>query len=348
MNNKYLLIANGILILMFLVAFGIIVKMGCSLSDKQDQLESSVVEMKQLADNIVRSQSEYVSQEDFKTRLDGLDLDVDAIKDDVKKLGARIDGISTFLAVSHGYKETDKPSDHTWPKPINGTGGSDSGDPVIPVDCSSTDCDPFGYLNNAQVKDLFEKFPDINIPFGMVTFKAWSSTPWDTEVYERKYKVTTVLAEDREGKRYVYNKFSIGVGEKDYEVPIQSAEYVQEMPEAQFEWWNPRIAIGFSAGLGGRTSQPEEDDSWVFASLAPMLYFSPFSYGSSRLKPDFLALQVGAGYDLVAGTGRFSISPIMWNLGSVSTVINNTYIGPNVGIDTDANVSVGGNVAVSF
>jgi hypothetical protein len=342
---KYILIGMGVLLAIGFFVF--IVKLQYDAKARQEALEKSVVEMKQMTDGIARSQSKYVTKEDLEDFAG--DMDLDAIEDDLEDLEAEVRGISKILASSSGWGGNNLPSSGTWPRPVD---PNDPSGPIQPNVCSGPLLSwcihehSSKYLTNAQKLALREKFANGEIPVGDVTFKAWQENPWDVNVLPRDYKVTSVLGEDREGRHYLYHRFTIEADGEEYTVQIDDADFRETYPEAQFEWWNPRVGIGITSGISFPLENFTTDG--INAAITPGLYFSPFSYGTSRVKPDWLFAQVAAGYNTVNRTLQFSLSPAMYNLGGNSTLINNTYVGPSVGIDIKKNLSVGGTLSVTF
>lgn len=340
-RGKYIVI--GMFALLAIVAVAIIIKLQYDANARQDAMNKSLVEMKQLTDGIVRSQSKYVDKEDLEAF--GKDINLDAIRDDLEELDAKIVGISIFLAQSTGYHGTNLPSSNQDPK-------DDPDDPTQPTpeniceDPMSSWClmpHSVTYMENAQIQELKEPFANGEVPIGDVTFKAWKKNPWDVNIHPRNYKVSSVLGQDRDGRHYLHHKFEIESQGETHEVQINDAEFVEQYPESQWEWWNPKVAIGVAAGVAIPT-----DGSHVTGSVTPGLYFSPFSYGKTKIKPDWIFAQIGVGYDVINETAQFSLSPAMYNLGAESTIIHNTFVGPTISVDTDENVTLGGTVAVTF
>src|SRR5690242_8223510 len=97
---KVSIIVGSVLLLIFLL---LIVKMQRDIINKQSQLETSLVEMKQLGDGIVRSQASYVSRRDLEEFAKNSNVNLEPIEEDLKKLGAEVKGISSILVASPGY-----------------------------------------------------------------------------------------------------------------------------------------------------------------------------------------------------------------------------------------------------
>jgi len=309
-------------------------------------INNKVVEMKQLQDGIVRSQSKYASKKDIEDLSKKVDINLDVVRKDLDKFDAEIKGISTILVKSLAQNRTDVPSTHTYPRPNNPNGSN----PVNPYTCpDNKPCkDPYGYLTNAQVLSVSELFSDkTKVPIGNVTFESWKEKPWTILQYSRLYHMTTILGQDEYGKHYTYHKFQIEVNGKKHTVPIASSKLLEKQPEPKFHIWNPRVGVGLYGGVGFNTA-PLPDESIVTGVVAPNISFSPFSYGAMKVKPDWVFGRIGVGYDFAQRSANFSLSPVMWNIGSKVDFIQNTYIGPIVGVDTDGNVSIGAGISTDF
>lgn len=332
------------------VAVGIVLLLLLFLNVKQyfdskselDAMHQELIEMKQLTDGIARSQSKYVSKEDLDKLAKDIDLNLDEIKRDLDQFDAEVKGISRILVSSRGRNQTNVPSSGTTP------GGK--GPPKVPCPGGSeVECpDPYGYLSNAQRLGLEEDFTNgPRVPIGSVEFKAWKEKPWTVDVLPRNYHITTVLGQDEDGRHYNYHKFDVEVSGEKHTVPVTSAEFVEELPEPSFHWWNPRVGIGVYGGVSFNTS-PLPDENVVSGTVAPNISFSPFSYGKTKTKPEWVFARVGVGYDAARESLNLSVAPAMWNVGSKVEFIQNTYIGPVVGADIDGNVSVGVGFTTDF
>lgn len=333
---KILLGFGGAVVLSLLL---VVAKLEWDARQQRASLEKSMVEMKELADGIVRNQSKFVSNDDLNKFAKDLGLNLDAVRDDLKTLGAQVQGISSVMAASRGYHGGNLPSDHTTP------GGPGSGPPTCP---DNTVCpDPYGYLSHSQTKNLSEPFDNnVEVPIGYTTFEAWKEHPWTVDVLPRTYHVTSVLGQDEDGRHYSYSKIDIEAGGKKYPIKINKAEFQEEMPSNKFSWWNPKVGLGINGGLSvATTALPEKRFTGL---VAPGIYFSPFSYGKTKTKPTVIFPLVGVGYDAINNTAAFTISPIAWNIGSVVSFINNTFLAPALGVDHTGRVSVSGGLIVTF
>jgi hypothetical protein len=249
----------------------------------------------------------------------------------VDSLNATISGMNVVVANSSGENQSNLPSSGTTPNP-NPTPG-----PTVNCNGQQIPCpnaDPYGYQKNEQNLQLNEQFAQVQVPLGTASFSAWQQNPWSLDLYPRTYDITNVLATDQNGKQYVYNQFSISSNGKSYTVPISSAKFVQQYPAPTFSWWNPRIYLGADAGVNV-THAP------VNGEFTPNVSFGFMSYGKSKITPDWSFGQVGLGYGVVSQTPQVQISPAQYNVGEHIPFMQNTFVGPVLGVGFKGDISVG-------
>lgn len=321
---------NKILIALLAIAvisiIGLVAYQSHQLSVMQDQMNKSVVAMQQLQDNIVRSSSQYVSKADLDNFAKQNSIDIKTINDNLSSLNASLTGINKVVIVSSGQTQKNVPSTTTTPNP----------DPTTP-----NTPDPFGYLANQQSLALNEQFGDTKVPIGEVGFSAWQQNPWNINVFPRSYNVVNVLGTDENGRHTVYNKMTINSNGKDYPVKIQEAQFVEQYPENHWSFWNPHVYLGVSGGIG--VSQLP-----VKGEATPNLKLGVITYGKTKASPDIGIMQVGVGYELNSQKPEVSISPIQFNLAPIVPLLKNTYVGPEVGINTGGNITVGIGIAAGL
>ncbi len=163
-----------------------------------------------------------------------------------------------------------------------------------------------------------ESFKDKFVPFGTVSFTAANQNPWGIEIPGREYKLSTVSTFDENQRMVNYNKFTITVNGKDYDLPIASAETIQVYPEPKFRWFSPRLFLGADVGVNLSTLDPY---------LGPSINLGIMNYGKFDKAPDFSILQVGAGVDAVSKSFSLQLTPVSYNIGKHLPLIENTYLG---------------------
>jgi hypothetical protein len=292
---------------------------------RQNAIEKEIVAQRDLANDIQRSMSEYSTKNDLKVFIADSGLNLKSVEQDLSKLSADVLAANKVVVISNGQNKTDVPSTSSTP---------DASPTVV-----ANGTDPNKYYENTQSLKLNENFADVAVPVGQVSFDASKQKPWTIEIPQRDYQLTTVLGEDADQRIYAYNQFSIMVDGKKYDVKINDSKIVQQYPDAKFSWWNPRVSFGMSGGL--TLNGPAAD-------AAVGLTFSPFSYGRYKKSPDWLFLNVGPDYSLTTKKVGVEITPASYNLHQVLPILNNTYVGPSLSVDTSQNMSILGTLSVSF
>jgi len=327
-----------------IVAIGAIVTFGAlafiiynqvQIKNQQTAIQSQIVQQQQLVDGIVRSQSQYATAADLAKFASDNDINLKAIKANLDGLNSQLAAINVITANSNAQNHTNLPSTNTGPSNPN---------PPGPVACVNGTCpnqDPFGYQQKQQNLVLNEDFGTLKVPFGTVGFSAWQQNPWDIAIQPREYNVDTVVGVDENQRQTFYNKFTVKVGDKNYDVPIKTATTKQQVPTASWSWWNPRLLMGLDGGVNITNVKGE---------FTPHIGVGIMSYGQYKTTPDFSILEVGVGYGTINKTGEVVITPVAYNIGKnlFSPLMNNTYIGPSLSIGTDGSIGAGAGLRVGF
>jgi len=329
--NKILIYVGGIAVLL---AFGFVIFKQNQITQQQQQISASIIEQKTLLDNIVRGKGSYATSEEVEKFLKSHGFNTQYIKDDLKKLDAKVNSGSVVVVNSGtgNVPKTDIPSSSQGPEENKPTQDQ--------LKCPM--CDPFGYLARQQNLDLVEKFDNTNVPFGQIGFSSWKEKPWSLNVFQRQYKVLTVVGVDENERSYYYNKFSLTVDGKEYDLKIATSENKQVSPSASMHWFNPHLFIGAGAGYNFSNTSANANAS---------LSLGISSYGRFKTTPDLSLFQLGIGYDAATKRPQVSIAPINVNIGNLigTRLISNTYIGPafNVNIP-NGNMSATMQLSIGF
>jgi hypothetical protein len=323
------------------IAIGVILWQQHQVTVQQEAIQTQMVGMQQLQDNIVRSSSQWATKDDLAAFAKQNSLDLSTIQSDMEKLGAQLTAINEATVNSTGQIATNVPSSSSTPAPPN------SQPPPQTVTCNGQQLpcpDPFGFLHNTQTLQLNEQFSDgTTIPFGSVGFSAWQEKPWQYTIQPREYDVTTTVGVDDQERETIYNKFSIKVANKSYDVKITNSKTLQQYPQASFSFWNPRLFMTAGGGLGV-SSLPLTGSFNAGGTLGIM------SYGQSKPNPSWSFLQLGASYQTDTHNVSLIVNPANYNIGALlpKGLVNNTYVGPSVQIDPSGNVMLGANISVGF
>lgn len=316
-----------------LIAFGIILTFGAlgfivykekQNSDQQTAIQKQVVSQQELANQIIRSQSQYTTKDDLNTFIKNSGLDLKTIQDDLNKLSANITSANQVIIKSNGST-----ADH-----VVSSSTTDNPNPILPTCKDGSICpnaDPYGYLSKQQNLQLIEPFGQTQVPIGEVGFSAWQNAPWNMKLSPRQYQLTTVVGLDENQRQYFYNKFIITVDGKQYTVNIDSSQTEQQYPTAKFSFWNPRLYIGIDGGLNLSAMKGE---------FGPSINLQLMSYGIFKSQPDWSILQLGVGYGTVAKQAEFILTPFTYNIGKNLPLMNNLYLGPALMINSKGDISV--------
>lgn len=328
-----------------LIAVGVIVTLGAlafiiysqqQIKTQQLAIQTQMVQQQQLVDGIVRSQSQWASKEDLTKFAADNNINLKAIQDNLNQLDAKVSSINVITVSSGGQVASNLPSTST---------GANNPNPPTPSTCKDgSTCpnqDPYNYQQKQQNLALNENFGQVQVPIGSVGFSAWQQNPWSVNVRPRDYNVDTVVGTDENQRQYFYNKFSVNVDGKSYDVPIKTANTKQQYPTATWSWWNPRLLMGLDGGININHVQGE---------FVPHVGVGIMSYGQYKTTPDFSILEVGLGYGAVNKTGELVITPVAYNVGKnwFSPLMNNTYIGASFMVATDGSMGAGIGVRVGF
>jgi hypothetical protein len=321
-------IIGGVVILVLSILV-VIIKVQYDMIARLRVIEKSVVESKDLGDNLVRSQASYITKKDLETIIKQNGLDLKKIKDDMAILGADVKALNVVTAYTPGFNGTGIASTNQGPRPVVNNGssgvGANNGGTVKPptfVNIPCGDCQvPQDYLANIQYLRLDEPMSDKTaVPFGEVGFDVKAEKPWTLQILPRSYQSVTVLGQDEEGRHFAYSKFNIKVGDKTYSVPIQ-AQLKEEYPDSAFRF-DPRLYLSTDVGLVA--------NKWT-AELMPGLGISLLSYGKTKANPTFSFLTVGLGYATQTKEGTVFLSPVNYNLHDANIpLIQNLQVGPSV------------------
>lgn len=334
-----------------LIFLGMIIALGClgfviynqiNIAKQQTAIQAQILEQKALVDGLVQSANQYVSKSDLNAFIQQNSGDLKAIQDNLSSLGAQITAANVVTANSQGQTGNNLPS--------SGTGSANPKPPTaVVVNCpngGSVSCpntDPYGYQTKQQDFALNEEFSTLKVPFGTVSFSAWQQNPWSQNILPRTYNVTSVIGTDENQRVYVDNKMTVTSGGKEYTIPITTAKTEQVYPSATFSFWNPHL---FMTGGGGVNFAQLP----IQGSANAGIVLGIMSYGKYKTNPDVSVLQLGAGYQTGTGRATVILNPVAFNIGHLvgTSLINNTYIGPSLQLDTKANFLGGLNLTIGF
>lgn len=279
-------------------------------------IETSIIEQKQLSDNIVRSLSKYSTRDDLENIIKENKIDLSAIEKDLKKLNGEVKSLSTITVVSNGYTGNNIPSTTIEPRK------EDKQETKVDVN------------NNSYYFNLKERF-NKDVPFGNVGFHGWKKDPWEINVYKREYKISTVLATTEDDRQLAYNKFTIKVNDKDYEIGIDKAEVLQVYPEYKVRF-SPNLYGSFNTGISF--------DREFYNSASVMVGL--FNYGRTKNMTDIVLGQIGIGYD--GNSVILAITPVSYRISKHIPMTSNLFVAPSYSINTSGTSAIGLSFQLKF
>lgn len=334
--TRKLLIVSGSLVAVGAIAF--IIYKQIEISERQLAIESQVVKQLQLVDGIVRSQNQYATRADVEKFIKDNGLNLNAIQKDLDKLHADVSAVNTVTSHSTGYVGSNLPSTSTGP-----TNPNLNNVPTVNCNGKEIQCpnfDKYQYYTKQQNMTLNEPFANgVKVPIGSVGFSAWQEKPWSVEIKPREYHVTSVVGTDENQRTYFYNKFTVKVDNKEYEMNIDRAETKQIYPESKFHFWNPRLYLGLAGGVTVNSPVAEANAN---------LQIHIMSNGKYKRQPDFTFIGLGAAYQFYNRKPAAVFTPFTYNIGNQLPLIDNTYLGPSLTVDVDGNFSVMAGISVGL
>jgi hypothetical protein len=320
---------------------------------QQQAIQTQLVATQQLADNINRAMSSFATTQQLRAFAQQNDVDLQVIQNNLKTLNASLTAISVATANSSGQTATSVPSSGSTPV--------STGEPTSTATCNGqtvvcTNPDKYGYLSKEEQLDLNENFPApatppgspasptaTIVPIGQVGFTASQAQPWSVNVAPRAYNLTTTLGtkNDDNGQQVAYNQLIITENGKNYNVPISSNQFVQQVPTPKFNFWNPRLSLGVEGGINVDAVKGE---------VVPNIGVSLMSYGVPSSNPDWAILGVGVGYGTASKDVQISVAPFSYNLGTaLKPLVRDLYIGPTMDIDPlNGNLTFGAGIRVGL
>lgn len=166
---------------------------------------------------------------------------------------------------------------------------------------------------------------------------------WKYGIYSLDYYSQIVQTEQQDGQYNTYTKVWFENNErkisKGYEVPVDivSSEFKQtrKTVEEMF-WWAPHISLGLDGMFSSR----------LRASAGASINVSTSGYGRTKNDLTWKFFEFGLGMNEDTFYGKFS--PFSYNVGRHLPLVENTFVGPFVGIDDESDYVVGLGITIPF
>lgn len=296
-----------------------------SISDKNEQLRSEIIQFKQLTETLVRSSNNWTTKDDLRKSLANLltPEDLRALERDIKAQGARLSAVGRTIGVISGRIAKLEESDSVGEE-----------NPNVEKCADGRLIDTHKYTQRPQNKRLKDS-NDASV--ADVSFDASKKTPWNYEVFAKQFKLATIVSQRPSGQ-YIFHhnlKYSTTAdGKKEYPIKITESTFQQTPLESMFYWINPKLDMNLFAGGKVLSFADGYGRKEKTLSLGVDLGLSLSSYGETKLDSWWRFFRFGAGYDAYRNAGRVSFSPAMFNIGKIIPLITNMYLTPQVAFDT--------------
>jgi len=326
-----MIVGVSVAIVLILAVGGLLKK----LSDDNAALRSEVTQFKQLTIDLVRSSTTWATKADLDEKLKNLltKEDRDALQKDLNDLKATLVAVGNTVGSLKSKVSDLEKSTSEGPQNPN------------PEKCADGRLiDTYGYTKAPQIKEM----TDANeAPLASVSFNAAKEKPWQYNIYEKKFHLTTALGRQENGQLAFYHTLNYDVpskSTKQYKIELTSSEYLQVPESRKMFWWNPVLDIGAFAGANVHSLAIGPGRSDGLFSFGAEFGFSFSSYGYTKVDSLWRFFRLGIGYDAERRAAHFSFAPATFNVGDPLPLITNLWLYPYVGIDSGGGLLVGGGI----
>lgn len=159
---------------------------------------------------------------------------------------------------------------------------------------------------------------------------------WTSQLFKLDLYTNIVMSEREDGtydkvvESYIRSDFIKEYANIKYPINVDNVTWAKRKIKIKKFRWNPNVNLGLVAGT---------------ETIAPTLGISLFSYGRTKVDNDLLFLNVYTGGNTDSAT--IGVVPIQYNIGKHLPLINNTFIGPSIGLTNDG-INYGCNLSVPF
>src|SRR5690606_7792025 len=156
-------------------------------SNFNKKIAEQTVMIAQLEKNITRHSLKEVDSKNLNKFSEESNIDINIIKDDLKKVDAEIKSVSKISINSSGTSKTDVKSTSVIP---NNSSDANNLSHVLCDDGILVECPkhhPYKYMSNIQVLAFNDTFGDVYVLIGNVSFFAWKEYPWNIDLFPIEY-----------------------------------------------------------------------------------------------------------------------------------------------------------------
>lgn len=309
-----------VLALSLVVAMGLMLWQVKSLENRQEELIREIgVSEKSITKSLHRASSKTVeNSEQLEQFAEENKLDINEVKEDIRRLGAKLEAVSSTIAETKSVVHIKQISDSTT---------QTKNEPVLCPDSGEL-IDQHEYTKAIQHRFIED---ENKMRVADVSFDASSRTPWTDKVYGIRYIINSSLSRDRSNNLVLHSELlsenpEVQPGEF-FRIETVQSNLLQVEQKPEFRLWDPAIYLSISAGI----------NFWpqVQFSATMNLGVSVMSYGAWR----FIGLN--AGFDGANNTFQASFFPFTYNIAEHMPVVSNIYLFPYIGINHQNTVGAG-------
>lgn len=247
-------------------------------------------------------------------------INIQAVEEDLESLNGRLEAVAVTESKTFNVTHNHYPSDSNTPSEIEVPVCKEDGRPI----------DIHGYTKRIETRELIDSN---GMRVADVSFSAAQKEPWSSKVYGIEYKINNTIGRSPAGKIILTTELLAqnpqAQPEQTFRIEGVDSRVLQAPPlPPTFDWWDPTVYLLATPGVEVYKA-PE-----FSASLS--LGFSIFSYGD-----DWNFLGISAGYDAFQNAFRASLFPFLYNVGGPLPFFQDLWIGLDVGLSHEANVSIG-------
>jgi len=159
---------------------------------------------------------------------------------------------------------------------------------------------------------------------------------WTSQLFKLDLHTNIIMSEREDGtydkviESYIESNFIKEYANIKHPINIKKITWEKRKIKTKKFRWSPNLNLGLTAQTG---------------IVSPVIGISLFSYGRTKVDNDLLFLNVYGGGE--TSSAIVGVSLVQYNIGDYLPLINNTFVGPSVGLSNDG-VVYGINLAVPF
>lgn len=322
MELKNVLWIGGVVIALALIPSAVLFYQNQVLKEQVARYAGDLdINHKALTKSLQRAETKIAStNEELSIFAEQNDINLAAVEEDLKSIGGRLEAVASTKAKTITVVHNHYPSDSTTPSEIEVPICKQDGRPI----------DVHGYTKRIETKELSDSN---GMRVADVSFSAAQKRPWSSKVYGLNYNILNTIGRGEKGQFILSTELTVENPEaqpgKTFRIEGVESRVIQAPPPPpEFDWWSPALYLAAQLAL--------EVHKEIDFSASISLGFSIFSYGR-----DWRFLGVSIGYDAFQNAFRASLIPALYNVGSPLPVLDDLWLGLDVGISHEANVSVG-------